>query len=61
MLIDILSEMRIRQWTKNLFVYAAILFHGDLFNFNAFSLTTTAFIAFSLTASGIYLLMTYLI
>ena len=46
--------MRIKQWTKNLFVYAAVLFHGNLFNVEALSLVTLAFISFSLTASGIY-------
>ena len=46
--------MRIKQWTKNLFVYAAALFHGNLFNVEALSVTTLAFLSFSLTASGIY-------
>ena len=46
--------MRIKQWTKNLFVYAAILFHGNLFNVEALTVTTLAFFAFSFTASGIY-------
>ena len=50
----ILLEMRIKQWTKNLFVYAAILFHGELFNFDYFVTVSIIFIAFSLTASGIY-------
>ena len=54
MLFVILSEMRIRQWTKNLFVYAAILFHGNLFDFESFITTSICFISFSLTASGIY-------
>lgn len=49
-----LSEMRIKQWTKNLFVYAAILFHGEFFNVEALSITTLAFLSFSFTASGIY-------
>ena len=53
---DFLSEMRIRQWTKNLFVYAAALFHGDLFNVATLLVTTLAFLSFSLTASGIYFL-----
>ena len=54
MFFDILSEMRIRQWTKNLFVYAAILFHGNFFDVAALQITTLAFLSFSLTASGIY-------
>ena len=51
---NILAEMRIRQWTKNFFVYAAVLFHGNLFNTQAFAIATEVFISFSLTASGIY-------
>ncbi len=54
MFFEILFEMRIRQWTKNLFVYAAILFHGNLFDIAALQITTFAFLSFSLTASGIY-------
>lgn len=54
MFFDILKEMRIKQWTKNLFVYAAILFHGDFFNFDLLSITTENFFSFSFTASGIY-------
>ena len=54
MFFDILSEMRIRQWTKNLFVYAAILFHGNFFDFAALQITTLAFLSFGFTASGIY-------
>ena len=54
MFFEILFEMRIQQWTKNLFVYAAILFHGNLFDLAALQITTFAFLSFSLTASGIY-------
>lgn len=28
----IIQEMRIKQWTKNLLVYAAIMFAGELLN-----------------------------
>ena len=54
MFLEILKEMRLKQWTKNLFVYAAILFHGNFFNFDLFLLVTIIFFAFSFTASGIY-------
>ena len=53
-IIQIIREMRIKQWTKNVFVYAAILFHGSLFNFNDLLTVTIVFFAFSLTASGVY-------
>lgn len=54
MLLEVLKEMRIKQWTKNLFVYAAILFHGDFFNLGSLLPVTIIFFAFSFTASGIY-------
>lgn len=53
---EILKEMRIKQYTKNLFVYAAPLFTGNIFDVNILKLTTEAFIAFSLIASVVYIL-----
>ena len=38
-------EMRVKQWTKNLLVYAAILFSGNLFQEQLFMLATIAFFA----------------
>lgn len=52
---EILKEMRIKQYTKNLFVYAAPLFTGNIFDINILTLTTEAFIAFSLIASVVYI------
>ena len=52
----IFQEMRIHQWTKNLLVYAALLFGGELFHAEAAALATVAFFAFSLAASGVYFL-----
>lgn len=52
----IIKEMRVKQYTKNLFIYAALLFSGNIFNIEALKLTTEAFIAFSLTASVVYIL-----
>ena len=49
-----LYEMRPKQWTKNLLVYAALLFGGSLFQEGAFLKTTVAFAAFCLTSSGVY-------
>ena len=54
MFFEIIKEMRLKQWTKNLFVYAAILFHGDFFNVDLLIITTKVFFAFSFSASGIY-------
>lgn len=48
------QEMRPRQWTKNVLVYAAPAFKGVLFDAGAALLATEAFFAFCLVASGIY-------
>jgi 4-hydroxybenzoate polyprenyltransferase len=48
--------MRLQQWIKNLFLFAAQIFSGNLFNAQDFFLTSGGFLLFSLTASGIYLL-----
>ena len=50
----ILMEMRPHQWTKNLLVYAALLFGGGLFAEGKFSLATLAFGAFCLASSAVY-------
>ncbi len=47
--------MRPQQWIKNLFLFAALVFSGNLFNANFLLLTIEGFIIFSLTSSGIYL------
>ena len=51
---NILIEMRPKQWTKNLLVYAALIFDGRLFDGASFIVTTTMFIAFCLTSSAVY-------
>lgn len=51
---NILQEMRPRQWTKNFFVYAALLFHGSLFDAEKFWAVTEIFAAFCLLSSGVY-------
>lgn len=50
----ILKEMRIYQWTKNVLVYAALVFSGALFQKDTFLFATQMFFAFSFTASGVY-------
>ena len=49
-----LYEMRPKQWTKNLLVYAALLFGGSLFQEGAFLRATLAFMAFCFVSSGVY-------
>ena len=39
-LFALMREMRINQWTKNVLVYAALLFSGELFHDSPFFLVT---------------------
>ena len=48
------AAMRPKQWTKNLLVFAALLFSKELFNVNHITETILAFILFCLAASAIY-------
>lgn len=48
--------MRPRQWTKNMFVFAALIFDRQLFNLHSFERTVIAFIIFCLLSSSVYLL-----
>jgi 4-hydroxybenzoate polyprenyltransferase len=52
----LLKTMRPRQWTKNGFVYAALLFDGKLFEPALFLRTTVAFACFCLISSATYLI-----
>lgn len=54
MIKQILKEMRLKQWTKNSFVYAALLFNGSLFNPEKFFIVSIIFIAFCLLSSSVY-------
>ena len=51
---QIVLEMRVKQWTKNFFVYAAILFNGALFVSEKFLPTLIIFIAFCFLSSSVY-------
>ena len=50
------KTMRPRQWTKNGFVYAALVFDGKLFEPTLFLRTTVAFVCFCLISSATYLI-----
>lgn len=52
----LLKTMRPRQWTKNGFVYAALVFDGKLFEPSLFLRTTVAFVCFCLISSATYLI-----
>lgn len=54
--IALLKEARPRQWIKNLGVFAAIIFTGQLFNPNAFYTSLQAFYCFCLFSSATYVL-----
>ncbi len=50
----ILLEMRPKQWIKNFFVFAALIFDGNLFRAEFFIPTAEMFIAFCLVSSAVY-------
>lgn len=52
----ILQTIRIKQYTKNLLVFAAPLFGGMLFNYNCMLRVIISFIAFSFAASTVYII-----
>lgn len=54
MIKNFLKEMRLKQWTKNFFVYAAVLFNGTLFDAEKFFAVTIIFMAFCLLSSSVY-------
>ena len=52
----LLKTMRLRQWTKNGFVFFALIFDKQLFQIEAFTKTLEGFFLFCLTSSAVYLL-----
>ena len=54
-MLDILREIRLKQYTKNLLVFAAPLFGGMLFNYGCMLKVLIAFVSFSFAASTIYI------
>ena len=53
---DIIKGFRIKQWIKNGFLFAGILFDGQLFNIEAFFHTAIGFLAFCFLSSSVYYL-----
>lgn len=51
-----LKLLRIYQWTKNLLVFAALIFAGELFDFPVLIKSFFAFISFCFAASSAYIL-----
>jgi 4-hydroxybenzoate polyprenyltransferase len=55
MIKDIIQAMRPHQWTKNFFVYAALIFSQNILNLPLLLKTTIAFSAFCLISSALYI------
>ncbi len=51
---DLILLMRPKDWTKNLLVFAAVVFVGDLFEPSHLLVVSLAFIALCLVSSGVY-------
>jgi 4-hydroxybenzoate polyprenyltransferase len=48
-------QLRPKQWTKNLLIFAALLFSYEIISFQLFSQSVIGFVIFSLVASSIYI------
>ena len=55
MLKALLKTMRPRQWTKNIFIFAALVFDKQLLIFHAFVRTAAGFVLFCLISSAVYI------
>jgi decaprenyl-phosphate phosphoribosyltransferase len=56
---SIVKLIRVRQWVKNLFIFIPSFFAGSLFNLVELQSLLVGFVAFSLVASGIYIINDY--
>jgi 4-hydroxybenzoate polyprenyltransferase len=56
MLRSLLTAMRPKQWSKNVFVFAALAFDGQLLHVRAFIHTLAGFVLLCLISSAVYLL-----
>jgi 4-hydroxybenzoate polyprenyltransferase len=55
----IIRLLRIKQWVKNLFLFVPIFFAGNIFNFDNIAPLLMGVLAFSLAASGVYVINDY--
>ncbi|SHE69547.1 4-hydroxybenzoate polyprenyltransferase [Caldanaerobius fijiensis DSM 17918] len=53
-LIEVLKALRPKQWIKNIFVFAAIIYSGELFNLRFLRTILFVFILFCLISGGAY-------
>jgi 4-hydroxybenzoate polyprenyltransferase len=54
-LLNLISSLRVRQWTKNLLVFAGLLFGRRLFDARAIGRALTAFVVFCILSGVVYL------
>jgi 4-hydroxybenzoate polyprenyltransferase len=52
----LIKTMRPRQWTKNIFIFAALIFDKQLFIVDSFLRTLAGFVLFCLISSSVYIL-----
>ncbi len=55
-LLGLIRTMRPKQWTKNVIIYAGLVFDGQLFNFEALTRVTLSFVLLCLAASTVYII-----
>lgn len=56
---SVISLIRVRQWVKNFFMFIPSFFAGSVFHFAEIRSLSIGFLAFSLVASGVYILNDY--
>jgi len=56
MLFDIFRELRPKQWTKNIIIFAALIFSKNLFQFDHVLLSVIAFAGFCFLSSAVYVM-----
>src|SRR3990172_3765543 len=55
MLRNLIKTMRPRQWSKNIFLFAALVFDKQLFDLQALLRTVAGFVLFCLISSSVYI------
>jgi 4-hydroxybenzoate polyprenyltransferase len=53
--VPLIQAMRPKQWTKNMVVFAALVFNGQLLSLSALPVVLATLILFSMTSSAVYL------
>ncbi|MDX2160592.1 MAG: decaprenyl-phosphate phosphoribosyltransferase [bacterium] len=55
-LVGLIKTMRPKQWTKNAFIFAGIVFDGQLFVLDSFARVLIGFVLFCLLAGSVYII-----